>query len=116
MTCTDSCVVCPFGYFNEGTKCTSCITSNCARCSNAATCTICKDGYYLASPTTCTKCTNGRAKCSSADFALSCASGYTSIETDNSLGSLNCVACTSPCKTCNSDPEQCDSCVSGYYL
>lgn len=68
----------------------------------------------MASATTCTKCPIGIAKCSSANFALSCASGYTSI--GKSLSSLNCVPCTSPCQTCTSNPEQCDSCVSGYYL
>lgn len=79
MNCTDGCVVCPIGYLNEGIICTTCTTSNCARCWDFVNCTVCKDGYYFVSSTNCTKCPDGVAKCTSADFAISCSSGYTSV-------------------------------------
>lgn len=78
-------------------------------------CTVCKDGYYLAN-SKCEKCQIGVSTCTSFNFALSCSTGYTADSELINTGTVLCVNCVFPCKTCNSDPAQCDSCVDGYYL
>ena len=79
-------------------------------------CTVCQDGFYLTETNTCSACPEGAATCSSATFALSCASGYTSVPQLEAFGVVQCNKCQSPCLTCTSDPENCDTCVEGYYL
>ena len=117
--CADNkCQVCPLGTVNRGKECAACNTPNCARCSvvTLSQCTVCQDGFYLTETNTCSACPEGAATCSSATFALSCASGFTSVPQLEAFGVVQCRKCQSPCLTCTSDPENCDTCVEGYYL
>jgi hypothetical protein len=126
-----NCQVCPFGtsLLNNNTlnslsqSCANCTpASNCARCltANTSQCTSCLAGSFLNSYL-CAPCASSCKTCLSLTQCTQCASGYIpyqsgSLSGNLARGILNCVACSSPCASCQGDPASCTSCTSGFSL
>lgn len=108
-TCDASlnCLTCYGGYSISGT---SCVEST--SCNSGATCTSCPLGYVL-NAGTCTQCTaTSCLRCNIATPTLcTLCSSSTYLETSTNL----CVACTSPCSSCQTS-EICTNCVDGYFM
>lgn len=133
-TCNDNkdCDYCAFGYVLTSSStatvrqvtCEQCNSnSNCQRCTstNVAQCTSCYGGNYLNSNSVCVSCPDGCLECTSQADCFACDTGYVPQTTQTvfatnglSLSPMTCVACESPCATCNGNPKSCLSCVSGY--
>ena len=111
----NNCLNCPSGTGTVlvGANCLNCpAIPKCLQCrqSNAAKCAICEKGYY---PTDngCAACPTGSLTCKSATICTGCVPGYTIVTTS---GEGPCLACASPCKTCQATDSACTSCVDGF--
>ena len=72
-------------------------------------CNECNDGFYSENGV-CHKCDSTCATCSSKNTCLSCINGYLFD------GVSSCkTQCSSDCLTCESDPNKCTSCPSGFF-
>jgi len=113
---TLSCTDCGNG-FNKvliGGACQDCDTiDNCIQCSSAASsvCARCSNGYFVNSDSTCTACSANCNACTSSFLCTTCSDGYT-LATGQDQG--QCLACVSPCATCQGSSTYCLSCVDGY--
>ncbi|EAR93808.2 leishmanolysin family protein (macronuclear) [Tetrahymena thermophila SB210] len=121
---------CPNGYYAQksGNLCKLCDFS-CSQCigPNSDQCLACQFLTYLDSNTCVQKCPIGKFADNHSKSCQSCPTGCIDC---TSLSSCNvcsdgyeksgetCIEslCTSPCKTCSSNPTFCLSCYSGLYL
>jgi hypothetical protein len=113
---TSSCTDCGQGLnlYLDGTNCMTCPTiTNCLQCSSSdvAKCARCDNGYFLDSTYTCTQCQTQCTACLSTDICTGCATGYTLL---SGVSSGSCIACSSPCVTCQGSSTYCLSCADGY--
>ena len=120
---------CPTPYYGEGTTglcqlscptltypsqttrtCTACPTG-CITC-DALGCYTCQSGYtFLQATLTCNQhCNSTHIYYFSSTCYSSCPSG-SYLTTDL----VNCLACGSPCATCQSSATNCTSCLTAYY-
>lgn len=111
----NSCTVCPYGYFLNGSSTGS--TSNClAPCpANCLTCTknyctSCQNGYSLTSVGTCLPCINNCRVCSGQlqNVCLECGPGFYLSST------FTCLSCVGGCSKCSQNG--CTQCFSGFSL
>ncbi|KAL4503914.1 hypothetical protein ABPG72_022544 [Tetrahymena utriculariae] len=109
---SNACTSCNDGSFLDGSKCTIC-TSPCKTCDTSATkCLSCITGFsYDTSNSICNpNCDSSCKSCSKPNDGNACLT----CNDGTFLDGTKCTLCTSPCKTCDTLPTKCSSCITNY--
>lgn len=109
---TQSCGVCPSGYYLYKGCCYKCsLLTNCVECGKVG-CVKCADGYYLSNGK-CLPCASNCLRCTSANVCIEAAPGNFVQASSNGQPSGVVAKCDVSCATCTSF-KVCTTCASGY--
>lgn len=112
LNITKSCVQnCPSGFYKNSSlqACDACL-AGCSYCVNSLQCITCNTAIALWDANKCyIYCSQLRKYYTDIGCVSTCPTGYY-------LELVNCLACSSLCKSCVVQPENCLTCADGYYL